>query len=178
MANLIPPDAKHAIIVEYWTRVVTVWFVLIGCALIVVAILKLPTFVLVNTQLNAFKGAYNDARVKEDTFLEVQKTLIEANELSNLLSGYEGAIELTNLLGVLDTIAGTEVSISDFKFEKTETALTKITIVGFANTRIALADFSKNIEAHVLFSEAALPISSLAKDKDISFSLEIVPTTQ
>lgn len=178
MANLIPPNAKRAIVIEYWIRVVTVWFILIGFAIIVVAILKLPTLALVKSQIGTFGEAYDGARAKNEIFEESQRTIIDANNLSKLLSDQQESAILSDLIDVLDTIAGSEVAISRFTFEKDELAVAKISIAGHANTRTALADFSTHIEEHALFEKAELPISNLAKDKDITFNIDIVPTAQ
>ncbi|MFT5037245.1 MAG: hypothetical protein ACI9VM_000823 [Candidatus Azotimanducaceae bacterium] len=175
MANLIPPDAKHAITVEYWLRVVTVWFVLIGLALIVVAVLQFPTYVLVQTQLDAFSGKYNDANNSVETFAEAQRVLVEVNDLSSLLTSSIADIGLSNLVDVLDAIAGDSVTISNFSFKRSETELIEIHINGLAKTRTALANFSNDIEDHPLFTEADVPISNLAKDKDILFDIDIKP---
>lgn len=177
MANLIPPDAKRAIIIEYWIRVVTVWAVLVGCGLLVVAVLRLPTFVLVRSQLEVFSNAYNQARIQEEVFEEAQHTISEANTLSNLLANSATTTSLSEIVTLLDDIAGVGVTISDFNFQKSDTDITQIDIRGLANTRTALADFSQNIEAHTLFDEAELPISNLAKDKDINFEITIIPAS-
>lgn len=177
MANLIPPDAKHAIIIGYWLRVITVWFVLVGCALFAVAALKTPTFVLVQSQLRTFSDQYEGARQNEETFIQVQQALNAANRLSGLLAENKEEIQLSIVINQLDTMAGDDVRISNFQLQKTEAVLNKITINGLANTRTALADFSKNVEAHPAFTEAEVPIANLAKDKDISFSIEVKPAS-
>ena len=175
MANLIPPDAKKAIIYEYWIRVFTVWFVMIGLAFIVVSLLKAPTFVLVQSQLNSFSGAYDGAREKEEAFTEAQQTIVDANDLSVLLTEFSTTIESSELIKILDDLAGSDVRISDFSFKRSADVLDSITVTGLADTRVSLAGFSDNIESHPLFDNAELPISNLAKDKDITFNIEITP---
>lgn len=177
MANLIPPDAKKAIVTEYWIRVATVWLVLVACAIIVVGLLKVPTFVLVQSQLRAFTVAYDSAREKEASFTEAQEVITEANRVAGLLSSRATSTTATEVIAVLDRIAGESVTIRSFAIERTDATIASIAVTGTANTRAALSNFSKDIEAHEFFGEADLPISNLAKDRDIGFSIEIIPST-
>lgn len=178
MANLIPPDAKHAVMLEYWTRVVSVWFMLIGFALIVVTALLAPTYVLVQTQLSAFTGAYNEAIDLTRQFTEAEETVRDSNQLAALLVDDVEADVPTEFLAVIDTIAGASVSVQQLTFTLEEDMIQGIVVTGIADTRLSLANFSKDIEAHPLFDEAELPISSLAKDKDIAFTITIKPAAQ
>lgn len=173
MANLIPPNAKRAVTIEYWLRVVTVWCVLIGFGFIAVALLRLPTFVLVQSQLQAFSSAYDEAVDKTSTFEDAQETIVAANELSRLLVDEESQTAFSEMVEILDDIGGTDVRINEFRFSTDAEGENGIVISGVAATRVALADFSKDIEAHPLYAEAELPISNLAKDRDIAFSINI-----
>jgi hypothetical protein len=47
--------------------------------------------------------------------------------------------------------------------------------MGTADTRAHLSAFKNALEAHTLFKVASLPLSNLAKDKDIDFSITITP---
>lgn len=178
MSNLIPPDAKRAVVIEYWIRVVTVWFVLVGLALVVTALMKTPTFVLVESQLRAFSGEYEEAVDESNQFDEAQRAITDANQLAELLKGGNDTTELSSIIAILDEIAGDAVTIQNFDLNMTDGMVTKISIDGTAATRQALAGFSENIEAHPLFSDAELPISNLAKDRDIGFSISVVPVTE
>jgi hypothetical protein len=51
-----------------------------------------------------------------------------------------------------------------------------LSIGGVATTRDALLSFKKKLEADEKFEEIVLPVSSLAKDTDIDFSLQIKGT--
>lgn len=176
MANLLPPEAKRSLIIEYWLRVITVWFILIALAFLAATALKMPTFVLVQSQLGDASAAYDDAREKKDAFNAAQTTLNEANQLSALLATDTNTTPTAELIQILDTIAGSQVRIGSFQITKTDSALEKITVTGMADTRLALANFSNDIKAHPMFLEADLPISNLAKDRDIAFNIVIVPS--
>lgn len=174
MANLIPPDAKKALQTEYWIRVVTVWFSIIGFAVLGVAILKFPTYVLVQSQLNAFSQQYDTAREQAGSFKEAQDTIFFANELTALLLETPDPVAFAGLIERLDTIGGSGIEIESFRFEQADGALTSVSIQGVAETRIALATFSDNLEAQADFAQADVPISNLVQDSDIRFNIDIV----
>lgn len=175
MINLIPPDARREISLEYWIRVVSVWMVLIGLALLMIALLKVPTLVLVRTQLNVFSSAYTEAKELNDSLQKAKAEIAYANDVAYLLSGESNTSVFVSIIEDLNSLSGSNVVISNFIIEQDETGISNIHIVGNAATRISLARFSDDVEAHPLFLKADVPLSNLAKDKDINFSITIVP---
>lgn len=176
MANLLPPDAKKTVRTEYWLRVLTVWCVLIGFAMVVVILLKIPTFVYLQLQTKAFSAESATASDRSAAFAEAQEAVEDANALSRVLIDTAEETSLITVQKTIDTIAGSGIKINTFSFEKAEGVLTAVTIAGVAETRLALAKFSDDIEAHEWFASADVPISNLAKDRDIAFNIEIVTT--
>lgn len=174
MANLIPPDAKSAIKTEYWLRVITVWFVLIGFGFVVTSALKIPTFVLLQTQLAVYANEYDSAKETQADFEAAQNLIEDSNNLIRLLKTNTTDTSLIELVSVLDQIAGDSVAIKSFDYEIVDKKINTINISGVADTRVALANFSDELEQDPLFSEAKLPISNLAKDSDITFNLAII----
>ena len=176
MANLIPPDAKKDVVHEYWFRVVIMWCYLIGAGLLVVSLLKTPALMFIASQQQAHLGAYDTAQQKTDSLLESQDAIKNANELAQLLAESATTTSPVAVLAALDSIAGRDVNITGFQLSKDEGAISTISVSGVANTRTALANFRSGIEAHPFFAKAELPISNLAKDKDISFNISITPS--
>lgn len=175
MANLIPPDAKNAIVHEYWFRVAIVWAYIIAAALIVVAILRLPALVFIDMQLDAYSGAYSSAQEKVDTVEESRVVIQDANQLAALLANNATSTSPITIFSELESIAGNGVTITGFQLTKDAEHVTEISVSGIASTRSTLANFSSGIEEHSYFKEAVLPISNLAKEKDITFNIEVVP---
>ena len=176
MANLIPPDAKKAIVTEYWFRVVVLWSVMTGVALIFVGVLQVPTFILLSEHTASFSNAYADAEEKKADYEAGEQEIESANQLAKLLAANAQGRPFSELIDILDEIAGSAIVIADMQFRRSEGALQNIEIRGVAADRRALADFSTNLESHPLFLSADLPFSNLAKDKDIAFSITIVPS--
>ena len=174
MANLIPPDAKKAIVTEYWFRVLIMWFILTGLGLLFVAVLQVPTFMLLQSHAKSFNDAYNETQEKVDGFKDGEKSIDDANKLAKLLSAQAESTPLSEVMEILDEVAGNDIAITDMDFKKNENVLSEINVRGVALSREALAGFSTDIEEHSLFETAELPFSNLAKDKDISFNITVV----
>lgn len=175
MINLIPPDARKAIRREYWIRVVSVWMILLGAALLMIALLKIPTLVLVSTQLDAFSIAYIEAQEQDKSLKEAEAKIKRSNEIALVLVRSTNDPVFIPVVEALDTLAGEDVKIFNFVITQERGQLSTILIIGNASTRISLARFSDSVEAHPRFLEADVPISNLAKDKDINFSITIIP---
>jgi len=175
MANLIPPEAKKEVVTEYWIRVGTVWCALIGVAFLTLIALKVPTLVLIESQLTAFSGKYTEAINETEQFAHARAAIDDANELGALLSEDVRLVRLSELREIIDEIAGSAVTVKSFTFTRDGGVVESIAISGVGNTRTALAAFTKNLEAHPLFTRAELPISNLASEQDIAFSITIEP---
>lgn len=178
MANLIPPNAKKQIMLEYWLRVFAVWLVLIGIGCIAVLILKLPTYITLRFELGAYADAHTRAEETIQASREAEDVIIGANQLVDVLAAQDTPIPFSEYIGVLDTIAGTDVKLNSMTFNQSKGVLSEIRVGGVARTRRALASFTNDVETHELFDEADLPISNLAKDSDITFSISIIPSSK
>lgn len=178
MANLIPPEAKKAIVTEYWFRVGILWSYMVGIGILIVALLKGPALWAIESQLGAYSGAFDSAQEKAETIKESQLAIQSANELAGQLAAAASTTPPTEVLAALDQVAGRDVSIASFRLTKGEKEIETITITGMANTRTALANFRADIESNPLFQKADLPISNLAKESDIPFNIEITPSKE
>ena len=173
MANLIPPDAKRAIITNYWLRVVVVWMMLSVGALAVVLLLQVPAMVLVQSQLAAFSSVYEQASDSSDEFSEAQAVVEDANVLASLLARQATSTSYSEYIRTLDQIAGRAVTISSFQIARSPEDQVSIQIVGQADTRVDLSNFNKSIQARPEFDETNLPLSNLAQDENIAFTITI-----
>jgi len=85
----------------------------------------------------------------------------------------------TKLVTDLEKVARNTVEVKSIAFERNEGVVDAIRVAGNAPSRSALVDFRDGLEAHDSFSAVELPLSNLAKDKDISFNIVItVANTQ
>lgn len=175
MINLIPPDARTQVKREYWTRVISVWMMLAATAFVMITLLRVPVFVLVSSQLNAFADSYERAASEDLQFKESEELIVEANEIGRLLSESNESRFFSAIITKLDELSGEGITISSISIERTDDIVSAVSVIGFAETRFSLASFKDRIEADPYFESAALPLSNLAKDKDIPFNIAIKP---
>ncbi len=175
MLNLIPPAARKSVIREYWVRAVTVFMFLLGTGFLLVASFLLPTYVLIDNQVESMQAEVDARAATTASFDASSGSLTNAMKQANTLLAAEGGamVPATVLTNTLDTLSGPEVDLTQVSFTKTA-ATTTLMISGQAKNRPALAGYRDAIEGHEYFLSADLPISSLVKDKDLLFTMTIV----
>lgn len=177
MINLIPPHAHKGVVTEYWLRVFEVWLLLLGSALLIVAVLHLPVYVLLNKQKNTYAVEAAEAQALSLDLNSTQTTIKRTNEIARLLVQQDSSIPFTTYIERLENLTDPQISISEVTLTREDTGqVTSIQLTGMASTRQALADYRRTIEADDLFDTVELPISNLAKDEDILFSVRITPS--
>lgn len=175
MINLIPPSAQDQVRKEYWIRVISVWAVLLGSACVVVAIFNAPAYVLVSSQLSSYLQEYNQAALENESFKESERAVVRSNEIAALLARSDESLQFSEVMSHLESLTGSAVEITEFDFTRSGDTIQSIAISGEAESRLALSMFHEAIESDSLFQSASLPLSNLAKDKDIPFTITIVP---
>ena len=175
MINLIPPHARKQVKVEYWIRVFSVWILLITAACTMFGLLLIPSIVLIQSQLHVYDGAYQTANDQNNIYEQLEQDVRIANEVAQQLSSIETFPLFTTVISDLESVAKDRVTLSSVSFTRNEEdVVEQIQIVGTANSRSLLVQFRDALESHVSFDSAELPLSSLAKDKDVPFSITIL----
>lgn len=178
MANLIPPHAKKGVVSEYWIRVTSVWLIMLGIVALVVAVLNIPAYIMIQNQKLAYQDMFADANDKTDAFTAIEQEIIVANETVRLLSDINQDVALHTYVSLIDSLANGRVSIEHYDLIRSEGNLSTIKISGVADNREALVNLSDTIEADDYFISADIPLSNLAKDSDIPFSISVVLADQ
>ncbi|MEZ4200508.1 MAG: hypothetical protein R3B69_02870 [Candidatus Paceibacterota bacterium] len=173
MINLIPPSARKLIVREYWIRVITVWFLLITFALWIFLALQVPTYILIDSLHDALVTQFDRAQAEHTEFSELEAEVKKINTLVSHLGAHEDDVYFSELIAELDQRAVAGVTLTQFAMKREEGALKEIDLVGVAPTRTSLSNFRDALEAHERFSKAELPISNLAKERDITFSMKV-----
>ena len=173
MTNLIPPTAQTQVTREYWMRTASVGLFLLSFGCVIIIILYIPVYMLVQSQLKTFQNEFKHANSADASFSDAEKALTLANTLSKLLVSSGTTTPFTQVVTQLKKYAGSEISIKDIRFVRTDGVITLIDLNGLAQSRLSLVAFQKKLEADTQFSDAKLPLSNLAKDKDIPFTITI-----
>jgi hypothetical protein len=174
MINLIPPSAKKSLMFEYWTRVVSVWLWLWSAALLAGTFILLPTYVLVSGQVSVYEANAAEATEKVAAYENVSIDLARASTEAKLALDNSNEKNLSDYIRAFESLEGDGVSIISVKVSRKGAEFSPVSIAGEASDRQSLASFRDRLLANDLVESVDLPISNLARDKDISFNLTVV----
>jgi hypothetical protein len=174
MINLLPPAAKKSFRHEYRLRVAIVWLLLFNLVLWVAAVLSAPSFVLVESQLQAYESQIQSANALAREQRELVETVTASNDIARQVNTVATIPKLKPFLMQAEALSGPDVRLSQLSVVRQGTTIESIEVAGIAATRRSLTDFSNALVADERFSEAVVPISNLAANQDIPFTLTIV----
>lgn len=173
MINLIPPSAKKKIVLEYWTRVISVWFLSWSVALVLGAFVMIPTYVLINLQVSSFSDSAATASQKIATMQDVSADLTVANNQAKALIDGSRFASLSDSAKQFTQLENSNLTLAQITIGRTKDGVGPVALSGEASNRQALADFRDRLLALPQVDGVDLPISNLAKDKDIQFTLTV-----
>jgi hypothetical protein len=155
-------------------RVVIVCLGLVIAAMLSGAILTVPTFVATNSQRQSM--AEDKARVQAGIGSERDaQVTAEVRAIKAQLAILSARAESKTVVSVLERVLAqprSGISITGLSLRRDAEKGT-IVVQGVANTRSDLVAFSKGLQGEPSFSRVDLPVSSLAKGTDISFTIRI-----
>jgi Tfp pilus assembly protein PilN len=152
-----------------------VWLVLVGVAFVALTIVQVPIYILLKNQLAAYQSDFASASDRQEQFSEAKTALERANAVATLLTKHQDTVLFSSVQASLDKLVPAGVEVASYSFTRKGTELGSISISGEASTRSSLSDFRSAIENDPLFKSATLPLANLAKDRDIPFSISIIP---
>ncbi len=173
MINLIPPVVRKAVVTEYWVRVLSVWFLIFSVVNIVIFLFALPVYILVTSQVETYAQSATEAAERVSDYDLSAGALVRANMAAQKVFELRDVKYFSEAIKQIESLQGVDITIDGFVFGRKEKSLAPVILTGEANTRQALADFRDRLIKQENVSEVILPISNLAKDKDIKFSLSV-----
>lgn len=173
MINLITPEAKKELIVEYWTRVVSVWLMLWSIALLAGASLMIPVYVLVSSQINSYGDSAAEASAKVLSYGDVSTSLKKATDQAKIIVEESEMLLFSDLISLLGGLEGNNIAINKMSFKREKDKIETISLSGEATDRQSLASFRDRLLAEERIAEVDLPISNLAQEKEISFTISV-----
>jgi hypothetical protein len=173
MINLIPEVVRTAIVKEYWVRVVTVAFFMFSAVLVAVVLIASPVYVLITTQVDAYATSANEAAMRVADFDVSSSELVRANQMSAQIAALESETKFMDVVNMVELVPKTGIEISSYSFNRSGGKVSPIQIAGVAETRQTLAAFRDELLKNDRVLDAVLPISNLAKDKDLDFLLTV-----
>ncbi len=175
MINLIPPSAQKQVKHEYWVRVVTVWMLLGGISFVLCIFFFIPTYVLIHNQLDNFSSQYEEADTNNESLKSSEEAIIQANAIASLLTQSENTSSFATVIAEIENAKTGDILLFDFSVTRVGMIFTSITVSGTAPSRASLSSFRDALDSNSLFEKVELPLASLAKDKDIPFTITITP---
>ena len=177
MINLIPPSAQKQVTTEYWVRVASVWLFLLGTAFLIVAILNVPVYVLVQSQLGTFLQEFNLANNQSETYKSSEATIVKVNAIASLLTKTNKVTLFSEVIGELENQANSVggITITNVSLSRKEGLLAPVIVSGIATSRLLLSQYRDVLSKNPRFETATLPLSSFAKESDIPFSITLPP---
>lgn len=173
MINLIPHAFKRNVAIEYWTRVLSVCLFILSGILVASTLLLLPVYVLINSQINTFETAANEALERVSQHDLSSATLVKTGTKARLLLELRNDTKFSEIISLLQGLENSQVHIESIDLTRLDTGIGPIQLTGKAMTRQSLADFRTSLLARPEIDTVLLPISNLAQDKDITFSISV-----
>ncbi|HEU5114157.1 MAG TPA: PilN domain-containing protein [Candidatus Paceibacterota bacterium] len=173
MFTFLPNPYKSEVAREYRKRVFTVAFALLALLAFSAAVLSAPSYIILSVKrsaasLSSEKSVAQDAA--SNAGLETKIKDIKAKIA--LLKGISGAKPLVSVLAKTNARLTSGISITGMTFKR-DTDPGSIVLSGSAATRDDLVAFSKSLQGEPSFKNVSLPVSALAKSKNIGFTITI-----
>jgi len=172
MINLIPTEAKKYVRMEYWLRTVSMWFLLLTFAVGIIGALLIPSVVLIRSQLVVSNNNYQAISAQNEKYTTLEKKVRISNNLSQKLLAWKDVPSFTSYITLIEGQAQKTIRIKSLVSSRVDGLnVEEITVVGIADSRQALVSFRDTLEAQNIFESVELPLSNLAKDKDVPFNI-------
>jgi hypothetical protein len=172
--TLIPLPIRIAMHKEYHIRVISVALYALAVSILVGAVSLFPAFVRTGTiekesesTVTAVKNGQDKGELAAD-----QKQLAADGALVAALSAPIDEPDLSNPIQDIVSIKG-PITISSLSVDSSPDGTVTATVNGVALTRDDLLAFQARLRNLAIGTQADLPISELAKDADIDFSMTV-----
>lgn len=173
MINLIPPSAKRSLLIEYWVRVMSSWLIIWSVALFASASILYPAYVLIGSQVSANEVSADEASEKVASFENVSTSLERASLQARAIVNQLSTPVFSEYIKLFESLQGTGIQLKKIELSREDAGVAPVTLVGVANNRQSLASFRDRLLAEEEVVSVDLPISNLASDKDIQFTITV-----
>lgn len=173
MINLLPEPEQHSLRTTYYARLATVVIALAAFVVCAGAALLAPSYFLARVEadtmrnsLSASTQALASGQGASDT-----KTMEQISEQVSLMKSFPRTPHIAAALSALTRAVPQGVFISKVAIAPDDSGSDSISIFGIAGTRGELLAFAHTLQSSPSFSGVSVPLSQLAGETDITFSL-------
>jgi hypothetical protein len=177
MANILPSSYKHHLRTEYRLRFASIILFLLAVVLLVLLVLILPAYVMVESDVRSAQSevavlssgdndSVGEAKNGSDVIALVKR------ELAAL--GTRSQEEPSNLIHAVINVTNDAITLERLNYEVASTdAPGTLVVGGQAVDRDNLIAFSRALEKLPQVAAVDLPVSQLASDSDIDFTITV-----
>lgn len=174
MINLLLKPDRTRVRREYLVRLATVTLFVLATIIALGAVLLIPSLVLSQAQLDSV-SSHQDLLARSIEIREGGAALTELNRATAALSllAKRDDAALHELVADIGSAAPAGVAVTRLVFDADTEGPGRLQVSGTANTRTALLTFSDALEASRRFAAVDLPVSNLARERDIEYILTV-----
>lgn len=176
--NLLPSEEKGILKRGFKIRVFILLNIFLTIFFIAAAIFLIPPYFLAKEQLSVISSL--NTSIKPEDEESINKTLLIPTEIQNKINFFETNLRNKKAYDAITEVVSLKeagIKINSILFSKvpqgTDAEVT-ILISGKADRRDALIDFQTALRDSGEFQSVDVPVSSLAKDKDLPFSINLI----
>lgn len=175
MFNLLPQDLKKRIKSEYKLRRLIIIFIFIFSVQISAMVFLFPTWL---TSLYREKAVISDSEKLNISLstLSVNPTNESIKSINNKLNIVNSILEYPEYSPYVDAVIdekNSSILLKEFDYTLKDAKNATLIVGGISKTRESLVLFVKNLEESKFFKTVDLPISNLAKDRNIDFKINL-----
>lgn len=171
MFTFLPPGYRQGVAREYRARLARISLGLGLIAVLIGAILAIPSYAILGSQKDALALEKSALRASTE---EDKAFAAETAALKEKIRAIDSAGDQTRITTVLDRVLSRRsygVALNSIVLARDSDR--SIVLSGVALTRDNLVAFSKSLSGEPSFLKVDLPIGSLAKNKDVPFTIVI-----
>lgn len=179
MANVLPQKERKLLRQNYWLRFGTTFALTIAIAMVVGIISLVPSYLSARTDLTEivrYQELQNKTReaAKDDMALEITRIVNAQIQESLQQDAVRASQAITYIMRDWE-IHSQDIIISGFTYNQSASkdASTQMRVSGEARDRGALNKFIQTLRADPTFKNVSFPISDLAGDAIITFSITL-----
>lgn len=176
MRNLLSQKDKKILLSEYKTRVSIVVIIFLFFTILAGVVQLIPSYLISESKERAaqeLSSIIKESVAKREKDVSVI-VLLETKEKLKLLAFDENNVSLAAIFKKIIKNKPNGVNINGIFYNKSQTGKgTDILITGEADAREPLLEFKKLLGIETLFTGVMLPVSNLASDSEIKFSITV-----
>ncbi len=176
--NLLPNEEKEILKKGFKIRVFVLLNIFLTIFFIAASIFLIPPYFLANEQLAVISSLNTSIKPEDEN--SISKTLLIPTEIQNKINFFETNLKnkkASDAISEVVSLKNSGIKINSMFFNKIpqggEAEVTMI-VSGIAEKRDSLISFQSALRDSGKFRSVDVPVSSLAKDRDLPFSINLI----